>query len=128
MRTRGHLSRLVSLSFVLLLGCVQAWPSINRGSIRGTVTDPQGAVMPQVRVIITNTDTGVQTSGQTNVAGFYIFSELVPGAYDVRFEASSFVAAHVTKVAVKPNEVSTVDTQLRLGATAQHIEVTATNP
>src|SRR5260370_41628970 len=118
----------LGVGLVLLDVASAVWAAINRGSIRGTVTDPQGAVMPQVAVTITNTDTGVQTIGQSNGAGFYLFPELVPGNYDVHVEAKGFVAADITKILVKPNEVSTVDIQLQLGATAQHIEVTAATP
>jgi hypothetical protein len=102
--------------------------SINRGSIRGTVSDPSGAVMPNVNVTITNTDTGVKTTGHSNAAGFYLFPELVPGNYDVHFETQGFAPADVTSTVVKPNEVSTVDLQLKVGAQAQHVEVTGTNP
>ena len=124
----SSLGNLFLLGLCILIGCASTWAAINRGSIRGTVTDPQGGVIPQVVVTITDTDTGVQTPGRTDSAGFYLFPELVPGNYDVHFGARGFVEADVNQVAVKPNEVSTVDMQLRLGATAQHIEVTATNP
>jgi hypothetical protein len=118
---------LFRLGLCILISCASIRASINRGSIRGTVTDPQGAVMPNAQITITDMDTGVHTTGQTNTAGFYLFSELVPGSYTVHFEAKGFISMEVTRIAVKPNEVSTVDMQLRLGATAQRIEVTATN-
>src|SRR2546423_13335044 len=106
---RGHwdvsfgLWNLLRLGLCVLAGCASIWAAIDRGTIRGTVTDPQGAVMPQVQVIMNHTDTGVQITGQTNGAGFYLFPELVPGNYDVHFEAKGFIAADVTKVVVKPN-------------------------
>src|SRR5690348_15747411 len=52
--------------------------SIDRGGIRGTVTDQQGGVIPGARVVVKNVDTNVQVSSTTNTAGFYLASELVP--------------------------------------------------
>ena len=65
MKRRRHLYEFLSLSFALLLGCTHAWTSINRGSIRGTVTDPQGAAVPRAVISVTNADTGVQQTTQT---------------------------------------------------------------
>ena len=80
MKRRRHLYEFLSLSFALLLGCTHAWTSINRGSIRGTVTDPQGAAVPRAVISVTNADTGVQQTTQNNSAGFYLVPELVPKA------------------------------------------------
>src|ERR1043166_2104459 len=83
---RGVSGSQLGLIFVLLVTCSGVWAAINRGSIRGTVTDPQGAVVANTRITITNIDTGVQQSTQTNTAGFYFIPELVPGPYKVHFE------------------------------------------
>jgi len=102
--------------------------SIDRGAIRGTVTDQQGAVVPGARVVVKSLDTNVQVNLTTNSAGFYLAPELVPGNYSVYVLAEGFSPLTVNNVAVKPNDVATVDMQLKLGPTTQHVEVTATNP
>src|SRR5262249_44049354 len=111
-----------------LLDCTGAWAAINRGTIRGTVTDPQGGVIPDVKVTVTNMATGVMQTTLTNNAGFYLVAELVPGPYKVRLEKSGFAPHDFDKVAVKANDVATVDAQLSLGEASQTVEVTATNP
>src|ERR1700674_2364928 len=128
MKTERRLWKLLSFGAGLLLARGQAWSSINRGSIRGTITDPQGAAVPRAVISVTNADTGVQQTTQTNGAGFYLVPELVPGTYRVHLESGGFVSAEVNGVAVKADDVATVDMQLRLGRMAQHVEVTATNP
>src|SRR5437870_3626364 len=118
----------LGLGAVLLITSSAAWAAINRGSIRGTVTDPQGAVMVGTHITITNMDTGVEQTTQTNSAGFYFLPELVPGPYKVHFEMPGFVAVDVGRVEVKANNESTVDMALKLGRTAQTVEVTAAVP
>src|SRR6266568_903108 len=98
--------------------------AINRGTIQGTVTDPQGGVVPEVAVMVTNVETGVAQAVKTNSAGFFFVPELVPGRYRVHFQLTGFVPVDVNEVVVKANEVSTVDTRLELGQTTQRIEVT----
>src|SRR5439155_309282 len=65
--------------------------AINRGTIQGTVTDAQGAVVPGVTVTVTDRDTGTSQTTKTNGAGFYFVPELVSGSYAVRFGMSGFV-------------------------------------
>ena len=101
------------------------WASLERGVIRGIVTDQQGAVVPGAEVTIKNVDTNVEIHATTNRAGFYLAPELVPGNYAVDVQVSGFVPVDVKNVIVKANQVSTVDVQAVLGRTSQHVEVTA---
>ena len=54
-----------------------------RGAILGTVTDPQGAVVPNVPVTAKNVGTGLERTAVTDEAGNYTIAELPVGAYDV---------------------------------------------
>src|SRR3954453_23961429 len=93
-------------SFLLISASVLISPaSINRGSLRGTVNDPQGAAIQNARVGITNADTGVEQPTVTNGAGFYLVPELVPGKYRVHVVAPGFAPMDFTDVEVKANEV-----------------------
>ena len=49
--------------------------------IKGTVTDPTGAVVPNVAVTVTNTQTGVVSTTTSNTSGDYIFPALPIGTY-----------------------------------------------
>jgi len=118
----------VCLAFSLLLASAPLWAAINRGTIQGTVTDPQGAAIPSAVATITNVDMGVSQKISTNNAGFYFVPDLVPGSYRVHFEMAGFVPLEVTSVVVQANEVSRVDAQLQLGRAVQQIEVAAQVP
>jgi Carboxypeptidase regulatory-like domain len=101
---------------------------LNRGQIRGTVTDPQGAVVPAVEVTVTNVSTGQASHVTTNSAGFYLVPDLVPGTYTVGFQATGFARLEITSVQVQAGTAVTVDGNMRLGQTAESVNVSATPP
>ena len=53
------------------------------GSIVGTVTDAQGAVMPGVMVSLVNTGTSLKLDTTSDDTGSYVFRNLLPGNYDL---------------------------------------------
>ena len=57
------------------------------GSIRGIVTDQQGAVIQNATVTVTNKATGDARKISTGDDGIYQVSSLLPGDYEVRIEA-----------------------------------------
>jgi hypothetical protein len=100
----------------------------DRGSIKGTVTDPQGAVIPGADVVVTNVETGIETKLVTNAEGFFLALELVPGKYAVRISAAGFSPVVISGVVVTAGQSTPADTEMRIGTTAQNVEVTATPP
>ena len=99
--------------------------ALDRGAIRGTVTDPQGAVVPGAKVDVRNVETGVVSHLITNRAGFYLASELVPGKYAVRLEAPGFSTLEIKDILVGAGTTVTQDAELKVGATTQTLEVSA---
>src|SRR2546425_4125285 len=83
-------SRLVAALALTLLVVGSLFGQGNTGSILGTVTDASGAVVPNARISITNTHTGVQASSPTDALGNYLFNFLAPGSYKVDAEVSGF--------------------------------------
>src|SRR6266536_1106004 len=75
---KGFQLRLLSL-LLLLSACAYAVEVTAR--IKGTVTDPTGAVLPNITVTATNQDTGVITTTTTIANGDYIFQKLPIGTY-----------------------------------------------
>src|SRR5208282_1150863 len=60
------------------------------GAIEGTVTDANGAAIPDATVTATNVSTGVSTSRTTTSAGFFSITLLVPGRYTVTVSKPGF--------------------------------------
>src|SRR5690349_16577330 len=64
-----------------------AWTQASTGQASGTIRDQTSAVMPGVRVTLTNQDTNETSKTATNGEGFYVFPGLVPGRYLLVVEA-----------------------------------------
>src|SRR5690349_9413485 len=73
---------------ILITGILEA--QSERGTIRGTVTDSSGSIMPGVTVKATNLDTGIETTTVTTDSGLYSIAQLKPGNYRVEAERSGF--------------------------------------
>src|SRR6202035_4271633 len=85
---KGFQLRLLSL-LLLLSACAYAVEVTARS--KGTVTDPSGAVLPNVTVTATNQDTGVKTTTTTMANGDYTFQKLPIGTYSVSATAPGFI-------------------------------------
>src|SRR3981081_4876865 len=59
-------------------------------SVRGYVTDPSGAALPDPKVQITRIDTNASRETATDKDGFYQFLQLAPGAYKLSASADGF--------------------------------------
>ncbi|MCC6537147.1 MAG: carboxypeptidase regulatory-like domain-containing protein, partial [Bryobacterales bacterium] len=96
-----------------------------KGQILGTITDQSGAVVPGVKVTITDSRTNLQRSGDTNDAGNYFFVNLDPGDYKVEAEKTGFAKALRSGVELLPNVTARVNFELTAGAVTQTIDVSA---
>ena len=86
-----------SYSRAALLVCCLFWagsePSFGQlpsGGIGGTVSDPSGAVVAQVRVTAQSAVTGLERTTETDERGSFSFAVLPPGVYELRVEAKGF--------------------------------------
>ena len=93
------------------------------GDIRGTVTDPSGAVIPGVNVTLIETATGVAKQLTTNDAGIYDSVSVLAGTYRLTFTKEGFGTLVRDGVTVNVG-ITTVNAQLTLGANIQQVEVT----
>jgi len=96
-----------------------------RGIIRGAVTDPNGAAVPNATVTISGTNGDRVVT--TNQEGIYEVSNLIPGVYSVRIEQTGFRTVNATNQTVFLGRATTVNAQLEVGATGAVVDVTTTN-
>jgi len=113
---------------LLLMGASTLNAQINRGIMEGIVTDAQGAIMAAVQVEITSVDTNVVQRVTTNDSGYYRASDLVPGKYRARFSFPGFSTLDMTAIEVPAGKTTRLDTQMRVDATRQTVEVKAEAP
>ena len=92
--SHGRLFRTLSL-IVLALGALAATAqSGNAGAIRGSVSDPTGAVIPNATVRLTNPNSGVDRTATTDPTGQFIFPNVSFNSYQVSVSASGFASMH----------------------------------
>jgi outer membrane receptor protein involved in Fe transport len=99
----------------------------NTGEIKGSVTDPTGAIVPGADVSIKNMQTGVVTSARTNQAGLYDVPFLATGTYSVTFSKQGF-RNHVREGIVLRVETVEISAALEVGTATQEIVVNVTAP
>lgn len=109
----------VILSTCLLMLCSTVFDlqarQLGSAILRGIVKDPVGAVIPAALVKVTNVATGAARETKTNDVGAYTLSNLPPGEYEVRVEASGFaVKASKTPVALQVGQNVTLDVTLEI--------------
>src|SRR6476661_2030632 len=81
----------VSAGLMMILIFAQAISAQDtRGSIKGTVTDPNKAAVPGASVKIVDTARGTTTSLTTNSDGYYQANYLIPATYQITVEANGF--------------------------------------
>src|SRR5436305_1041618 len=68
----------------------RAQSTVATGSIQGTVTDPNGAVVPSANITIINKGTGQASKITSSASGTYASGALIPGDYQIRIEAKGF--------------------------------------
>jgi hypothetical protein len=120
------MKRIVVLLLVLM--GVNAYAQDSRGSITGQVTDPSGAVMPNVSVTVTDTDTGAVLHVATTNDGFYTAPGLLPGGYSVAVSAPGFRTFVQNGIQLQTQQNATVNVRLTVGAASAMVTVTANAP
>jgi hypothetical protein len=98
------------------------------GTIAGTVTDAAGAVIPGVRVVMTNEGTGFTRTAVTNALGQYVAYAMPPGRYRIEVEHTGFQRLVRTNIELTAADAITVDLRLTIGDVQQTIEVTEAAP
>ncbi len=98
------------------------------GSIDGTVTDPNGAVVPGAKVTATNVTTGVKANAQTTQGGLYAFPLLLPGPYTITVEQTGFKTYLREGIEVRLAVSETINIKLELGTVQQQVEVKGAAP
>src|SRR5260370_39448155 len=75
---------------VWLATAAPVFAQFDRGEIAGFVKDETGGVIPGATVTVTNQQTQLARTGVTDATGYYIFTALMPGAYNVEVELTGF--------------------------------------
>ncbi|MBV8436415.1 MAG: carboxypeptidase regulatory-like domain-containing protein, partial [Silvibacterium sp.] len=120
---------LTTFAFVLFLASgLAAFAQVDQGSITGLVTDTTGAVVPNAKVTLLNTDQGLTLETNTTSSGEYTFSPVRIGHYTVSVSTAGFATTTQQNLTVNVSQNLRVDVQLKPGSATQTVEVTAAPP
>ena len=119
---------LCGLAFILLF----AFPALLLsqayfGTVAGLVIDPAGAVIPGVKITLTDVEKGYTFRATTNRAGEFILPSIPPSVYTVTAEMAGFDKAVRTGVKVEVASHVTVNMSLKLAGATQTVQVTSQN-
>lgn len=125
--TARALSLLVCASAILLF--VQAVSAQEtRGTIRGTVTDPNGSAVPGAAVKVIDPSRGNTATLTTNDDGLYQANYLIPGTYRVEVEFGGFKRYVRENVVLQIAQTVEVNVPLEVGGTAETVTVSVEAP
>ena len=128
MRLRGFGVFCLSLVVAAIVMAPPAFAQVDTGTILGTVKDPNGAVVPRAKVVLTNKATGVSQMAESDANGRYIFTPIKIGVYQVEVEATGFKKGLRSGIELNIQEQAVVDFNLQAGDISQTVEVTAEAP
>ena len=118
-----------ALRFVVLAALVFLFVSLQafaqEATIVGTVTDPTGAAVPNVTVTLTNVETGLSRTVQTNSTGEYVLPNMHIGHYIAKAEGQGFKTAQQTGLVLNVGDRLRVDFAMKMGAAAESVSVEA---
>ncbi len=128
---RSLYATLIVSAFVFsltVLSSVQPAVAQTTGSatLRGTVKDPQGAIIRGATVTLTNERTSEERHTTSSEDGTYTFPAVTPGTYTVKTEAQGFKTKTQTGLAVETSTTRGLDIEMDIGAPTETVTVTAT--
>jgi outer membrane receptor protein involved in Fe transport len=127
MRSGESSPALVLRVFVALAAaaCQGQTPS---GSVVGRVTDPSGAIIPGVTVVVTSVETNIAQKGSTSETGEFTIPYLPPGRYTLEAALEGFRTYRRPEFTLAVEQVLRVDIPLEIGSTSETVTVTEELP
>ena len=110
-----------------MLGNVQPVAAQTTGSatLRGTVKDPQGAVLRDATITLVNERTKEERRTKSSEDGTYTFTAVSPGVYTLKAEASGFKTASQPNVILETSGTQGIDIAMEIGQPTETVTITS---
>ncbi|HKU27368.1 MAG TPA: carboxypeptidase regulatory-like domain-containing protein [Candidatus Sulfotelmatobacter sp.] len=125
--TQTRITKLLYIGLAVLLSLCAVPQAFTQstGTIRGTVTDPSGAVIPSASVTATATTTGINRTAASNDSGIFVFPDLPIGVYSLKIEARGFATQERPGLNLLTGQ--TIDLPISMSVGTQSTRVTVTS-
>jgi hypothetical protein len=118
-------NRFAAALLILSGASTSAFAQLDRGSLTGTVKDPQGAAVASAKITALQIDTNATFSTVSSDSGDYTLSALMIGPYRVSVEAPGFKRASNNNVQLTSGSTIRLDFAMELGAVTESVQITA---
>jgi hypothetical protein len=112
------------LALAVCLAGGAAWAQSTFATITGVVTDPNGALVPGVKLEALHLATNYRYAATSNEAGLYTLANLREGVYELRATAAGFQEFVVKEISLVSRDLRRIDIELKIGQVQTAIEVT----
>jgi len=122
----GYVSLLLFTALMLVAVAAPAHAQVSgTATLRGTVMDPSGAVLPGVVVTLLNQGTRDTRNTTSDDRGGYTFSAIFSGTYTLKGELQGFKTYEQTNIIIRPGDTRGIDMTLEVGALTDTVTVTS---
>jgi len=120
--------RLLSVTILAVACAAIGFGQEFRATLNGDVTDPQGAMIPAVKITATHKETGARFETVSGAGGQYTLPFLTPGLYSLTAESDGFKRYVQDNVQISTNQRVTVNIKMEVGAMVESVTVNADAP
>src|SRR5688572_27795794 len=117
--------RILTIAAVLLAGSAEALAQSDRGTITGTVVDPDGGVVPGASVVAENPENGARYETVTTQTGNYTLTQVPVGTYHLTVELPGFGRFRQEGIRIFVGQTARIDARLQLGNLTEEVSVVA---
>ncbi len=114
----------IKVLLLVAFGASTLLSQTDRATLRGTVTDPSGSVVPNAQVVIEEVGTNMERRLTTDENGNYEAPALKPGHYRIKVETAGFHGFQAEDVLLDAGLTRRFDVALQVGATSESVTVT----
>jgi hypothetical protein len=116
------------LTVVFLTFSMLASAQTATSSLRGTITDPKGAVVQGATITLNNAATGFARTTTSGNNGAYQFLEVPPATYTLTVTVAGFATVKQDRVTLQVSQPATLDVALQVRGTTEVVEVSSEAP
>ncbi|HEX4947807.1 MAG TPA: TonB-dependent receptor [Blastocatellia bacterium] len=128
MVTSRNLCRWLLVCLATTLFAAVVWAQENRATIVGTITDPQGGVIPNATIKATNTETNTTTTTTSNESGLYTLPFLPVGKYQISVTATGLKTSLRDNLDLRVGDRIQLDFKMEVGAVSETVTISSSAP